>query len=58
MLWTRTERLNPLGCTSPTISETAMCSVAASTRSVTSTCQGPASEHSRAARFVTLPMAA
>ena len=27
MLWTRTERLNPLGCTSPTISATATCSV-------------------------------
>ena len=57
MLWTRTERLNPLGCMSPTDlrdSRTGV-QIPANTRSVTSTCHAPASEHRRAARLVTSP---
>ena len=58
MLWTRTVRLNPLGCTSPTASATADVLDGGEDAVGDQHLPGPASEHSRAARLVTLPMAA
>ena len=58
MVWTRTERAKPRGWTSPTSSASAWSPSAASTRSLTRISQSPASLHRRAARLVTLPIAA
>ena len=50
--------LNPRSSRTPTDSPTAMFSTALKTLCATRTCPGSASAHNRAARLVTLPIAA
>ena len=54
----RTDRLKPRSWRSPMSSPTTAGPAVAKTRSVVRICHGSASEHSRDARLVTLPMAA
>ncbi len=54
----RIDLLNPRSSKTPTDSPTAWLSTALKTLCATNTCPGPASAHNRAARLVTLPIAA
>ena len=58
MLNAWTLRLKPRSSREPASSPTTRLPAAEYTRSVTRICHGSASAHSRAARFVTLPIAA